>query len=80
MMASHIEREDASEESLVYTMLCGEQCVVFDNGTVVPPGFDFYLFEHGDRATCPHCRLEHAVRRVGADAQAKSSIDTELAR
>ncbi len=40
----------------VHSMLCGAQCVIWEDGTTEPPGFDFYLFEHGARASCEGCK------------------------
>lgn len=59
---THVDDGTGSEEDgpQVWTMLCGEQCIVFDdeiNGSsVAPPGFDFYGLEHAHKATCQACR------------------------
>lgn len=49
-------------ERLVWTMLCGEQCLAPDDGELSPEGFDFYLEQHGAKASCKACLRERALR------------------
>lgn len=55
----HVHTEDGgkwAEGGYVHTMLCGAQCVIWDDDVVIEPkGFDFYLFEHGANASCKAC-------------------------
>ena len=48
---------------VVWTMYCGEQCVSFDDGTLIPSEIDFYLEREAHMATCKACRGEYDVRQ-----------------
>lgn len=56
--AVHIVNGEAyPAESLVRRALCGASCVVWDDGTTVPEGFDFYLVGKGhEKASCAACK------------------------
>jgi hypothetical protein len=54
---THIERDDQSETECVRKMLCGESCIVLGEW-ITHPGFDFYSFAHGHKATCAACQTE----------------------
>ena len=44
-------------EALVWRALCGAACVAWDDGSLVPEGFDVYALGYGhDAATCAPCR------------------------
>lgn len=63
----HVLNEALSPaEALVYTMWCGEQCIVFDNGDTVPPGFDFYLEGGADLSDCDQCVARLRTKAVAA--------------
>lgn len=42
-------------EPVVFKMLCGREARELPSGDLSPP-IDFYLFEHGHKATCRKCR------------------------
>jgi hypothetical protein len=55
---THIMNDAANPpEALVWTMLCGDQCIALDDGTLVPE-LDFYGDEspNADKADCDPCR------------------------
>jgi len=54
---THIECASPDVESCVHHMLCGEACIVLGEW-ITPPGFDFYSFAHGHKATCTACQTE----------------------
>ncbi len=62
----------APESDLVVTMLCGAQCIIFEDATTAPKDFDFYAVEHGHKANCPDCkqakraRAEHRAEAIPA--------------
>lgn len=44
-------------EAPVWRALCGAACVAWDDGALVPAGFDFYTLGKGhEKATCAPCR------------------------
>lgn len=58
----HVLNEDASpEDELVWTMWCGHQCMVFDDGECVPYT-DFYTEDWAHRSNCEPCKraISHA--------------------
>jgi hypothetical protein len=75
MSHTHIERPNQSDDDVVCEMLCGAQCLIFPDGTIIPADFDFYVFKFGHKASCPRCRELHGeqssatiVRRELVDA------------
>lgn len=62
----HIERPDVPDDAAIVTMLCGAQAYIFEDATVSPPDFDFFLFGCGDhKATCATCLAVRAAM-IGA--------------
>ena len=53
---THVEIPDQDPESLIIRTLCGETCIVFDDGQITPFDFDFYLYRDKEMATCSACR------------------------
>jgi hypothetical protein len=52
----HVLNEALSPvEASVWRMLCGEECVALDDGTLIP-ALDFYLESAGHKADCEACR------------------------
>lgn len=68
---THVDDGTGSEEDgpQVWTMLCGEQCIVFDEevdgSSIAPPGFDFYPINWAHKANCEQCR-----RAAGVESRA----------
>ena len=66
-MITHIMNDDENPpEALVWTMLCGEQCIAFDGKLV--PELDFYGVEHGHKADCDACRGIHICHELTVSA------------
>lgn len=50
-------------EALVWRALCGDSCVAWDDGSLVPESFDFYALGCGhEKATCAPCRAAARAR------------------
>ncbi len=60
----HIEAPGQTDEQLVYAMLCGEQCMIFDDGEPIPEGFDFVDFNHPGGSDCEPCRQALRARQA----------------
>lgn len=66
MKIVHIEESSSlhnSDDKFVHTMLCGEQCIIWENGNIEPKGFDFCLFKDAHLANCMNCRDKHITKR-----------------
>lgn len=57
-----LDASKSAPERDVWTMLCGAQVVVFDDGETAPKGFDFYTENAGHKATCAACLLVRSAR------------------
>lgn len=58
MTLTHIlDGERYPAETLIWRALCGASCFAFDDGTLEPADFDFYLLGLGhEQASCIACR------------------------
>lgn len=53
----HIVDSNANPwDAMVYRALCGQAGVMWEDGSITPEWFDFYLLHHGhEKATCSTC-------------------------
>lgn len=57
----HVERGSLNDweddESYVYTMWCGAQCIIGPDANIISPDrFDFYTEQYWQKATCQECK------------------------
>ena len=59
---THVLRESVSPPSArTWTMWCGAQCIVLDDGIPMPP-MDFYLEAQAQKADCAACKDSYETR------------------
>ena len=54
-LVTHVEQPNPSDDAIVYTMLCGETCIMFVDGEHIPEDFDFFLYADAEKASCEAC-------------------------
>jgi hypothetical protein len=65
-MAPKGQSDEWNKSMSTIRMVCGEQVIVFDDGTTAPPDFDFVVdgYDPHDLVTCPACKNPGSAPRT----------------